>query len=146
MKLLVISIGSRLRGHDAVAHETVAACHPAAADFERVDFLEAHQLTPEIAAGLSGFDAVLFVDADAGASRVIIERVSADPNAGQFSHSIPPSSVLALAGALFGFHGQAWLCRVPASDFAFGAPAANSADDIKHAARRIASFMRKLAS
>lgn len=39
---------------------------------------------------------------------------------GNLSHGIRPCDLISLTRRLHGFHGQAWLCKVPGEDFSAG--------------------------
>ncbi len=109
MAALVIAIGNALRGDDGVAH--------AVADRLRVAARRVIQLTPEIAAEIAGHDPVIFIDADAGAERIRIQPVSSTRAHAALTHVSTPAEVVALARALYGFSGRAFVCGIPARDF-----------------------------
>ena len=111
MRTIVIAIGNPLRGDDGLAHIV-------ADRLENVAVRHVHQLTPELAAELVDFDRVIFVDADATVSNVRIEPVDQQHHsAAPFTHFAQPTEIVALAKALYGFAGEALLCRIPAKDF-----------------------------
>jgi Ni,Fe-hydrogenase maturation factor len=77
------------------------------------------QLTPECAEEISGFDRVIFLDADAAhnLTHAAIQPVSAMPSRSPLTHASTPAEIVALSKALFGFTGEALVCRIPAHDF-----------------------------
>jgi Ni,Fe-hydrogenase maturation factor len=78
------------------------------------------QLTPELAEEVAEAQTVVLVDADAGTSEVFLDRVKAAPGRGTVSHSMTPGELIMLAERLYGFHGVAYMCHVPAESFAHG--------------------------
>jgi hydrogenase maturation protease len=78
-----------------------------------------YQLQVEAAAGLAGFDQVLFVDADrTGGEPFRLQRLT--PEAGGIgfsSHGISPGRLLALGRDLFGAEPEAWLMGIRGYDF-----------------------------
>ncbi len=113
MSLLLIAIGNSLRRDDGAGHRVVEILDPPPA----VAVRNAFQLMPERAEDLSGFDTVVFVDASVATAEVKLEPVEDASGSTPMSHSLTPGEVVALARALFGFTGRAWLCHVPGSDF-----------------------------
>jgi Ni,Fe-hydrogenase maturation factor len=117
MRILLIACGNRLRRDDAVAAdavEGVSRIDP------HVDIRLLHQLTPEFAAELAGYSAVVFVDADAHAREVRIEKIERPRRSASLSHHFRPAAIVDLARGLFDFRGTAFLCRIPARDFRSG--------------------------
>jgi Ni,Fe-hydrogenase maturation factor len=115
MRSLFISCGNTLRCDDGVAHRVLELL-PAAAERE---VRSVHQLTPELAAEMAGFDVVVFVDADAASLRPAVEPIGAWAPRSPLTHVTEPAEIVALARALFGFTGEALMCRIPARDFRF---------------------------
>lgn len=111
----LIAIGNPLRGDDGVAVHALEQLRPSFAQS-----LSVQQLTAELAAEIAPYDRVLFLDADVTAAEVRIEPVSAKTGAAPLSHSSSPGEIVALAAALYGFTGQAFVCRLPAADFSPG--------------------------
>jgi hydrogenase maturation protease len=133
MRALVIAIGNALRGDDGVAHHVQV---PASAERRIV-----HQLTPELAAEIAEYETVVFVDADVRAADARIEPVG-QAAAPTFSHVAQPAEVVALARALFGFQGSAYLCRIPARDFSPGEGLSLRTQELaEHAAPLIAALL-----
>lgn len=80
-----------------------------------------HQLTPELAEGISERRAVVFVDAAVDRTEVETRRVEPADGHSPFGHSCGPQELLALAAALYGRCPAAWLVTVPAERFEVGA-------------------------
>lgn len=128
MRRLIVSIGSSLRGDDAVAHQAVRLCQEAVPD-AGIDFRAMHQLVPELACELMDVDSVVFVDADAahdGPPSLQLLRESpprqgaATVASASLDHSFVPERIVELARRLYGFRGEAWVCRIPVSAFELG--------------------------
>lgn len=113
---LLITLGNPLRRDDGVAH-TVPDCLFCADEVESCPLL---QLTPEVADDIAGYDIVVFIDADAGAVDLSIEPIEQPPPAPALTHVSRPAEIVELSRALFGFSGQAFLCRIPVDDFSAG--------------------------
>lgn len=111
MRSLIVAVGNRLRADDGVAHRV--------ADLLTGETIRSvHQLTPEIAAEMQDADTVIFLDADAAADHPSLERIQTPrETAGSLSHSMTPETVVAIASRLYGFQGEAWLCRLYAREF-----------------------------
>lgn len=113
MSELWIAIGNPLRGDDNLAHEAVREA-PEGATVRHV-----LQLTPELAADIAGYGKVVFVDADVGVSTPVLQPLDSGPpsGGGPLTHHSSPHYVVALARRLYGWSGEAWVYRLPASDF-----------------------------
>jgi hydrogenase maturation protease len=116
VSVLLISIGNSLRRDDGAGHRVVELLAPPAHVAVRGVF----QLTPELAEDLAGVETVVFIDASVATDEVMLEAVEAGAGAAAISHTLAPGEVVALAKALFGFDGRAWLCHVPGLDFEDG--------------------------
>jgi hydrogenase maturation protease len=111
VQALVIAVGNRLRADDGVAHRVADL-------LTGVTLRRVHQLTPEIAADMQDADTVIFLDADPAADHPSLERILVPCNtAGALSHSMTPETLITMASRLYGFRGEAWLCRLYARDF-----------------------------
>jgi Ni,Fe-hydrogenase maturation factor len=119
MAALVIAIGNPLRRDDGVAH-----CVRIPPGVENRAVL---QLTPEIAAEIAAYDKVIFLDADVHANRVRVDPVPAAPASASLTHVSTPAEIVALARALFGFSGDAYICRIPVVDLSEGERLSSSA-------------------
>jgi hydrogenase maturation protease len=117
-RVVVIGYGSDLRGDDVAGRVVAAAVEERAPDDVRV--VQAHQLTPELAAEVVGAERVIFVDAAVGSGEVEVREVTADPAAPVLTHHVGPAGVVALAGHLGTAPGAAWTVRVPAADLSIG--------------------------
>ena len=138
MRTLLIAIGNDLRRDDGVAHAVVQQIHPGC-DF---DMRPALQLTPEMAGEIARYDAVGFLDADASAAELTIATMSKSPQRSSLTHVATPEQIVALSKELFGFEGQAFVCRIPASDFSFGEGLSETAQEFAgQAAREIEFFL-----
>jgi len=63
-------------------------------------------------------DTVVFLDADPKADSPSLERIDGSvETAASLSHSMTPETLVAMASRLYGFHGEAWICRLYARDF-----------------------------
>ena len=105
-----------MRGDDGVAHHVAGLLTPRPG----VEVLRVAQLAPELAEEAARAETVVLVDADAEASGVFFDRLSAAPGRGTISHSMTPGELIMLAERLYGFRGAAYMCHVPAEDFAPG--------------------------
>jgi hydrogenase maturation protease len=116
MPALAIAIGNPSRRDDGVAHAVVAQISPN----RHIHVRHVLQLTPELAAEITGYDPVVFVDADLSADRPTIEPVAESDSSPSLTHASSPEQIVALARALFGFAGTALVCRLPVEDFSPG--------------------------
>jgi hydrogenase maturation protease len=116
MRTLLLACGNPLRGDDGAAHEALRLIPPTPHHAAKA----VQQLTPELAAEIARFSRVVFLDADAAAEELIIEPLRATMPRSPFTHAATPEEIVALAGALFGFTGTAFVCRIPAGDFTAG--------------------------
>ena len=138
MRTLLLACGNKLRGDDAAAHAVLGLIEPGTYHTVRA----VHQLTPELAPEIARFSRVVFIDADAGSNALSIEPLRATTPRSPLTHAATPGEVVALAGALFGFAGEAFLCRVPARAFSAGdAPAPEVLRFAKEAAAEIAKLL-----
>jgi hydrogenase maturation protease len=114
---LVIAIGNRLCADDGIAHRVVDLLEPT----HGVALRRVHQLAPEIAAEMQDAESVIFLDADLAACDPSLERIASETvSAGSLSHSMSPATLVTLSARLYGFRGEAWMCRLPARDFTPG--------------------------
>ncbi len=116
MPILLIAIGNPLRGDDGVAQAVLERMDPSFTAETR----PIHQLTPEMAENIAGYETVIFIDADVSAAELSIEPVDQLPPLPAFTHASTPAEILALSKALYGFAGRAWLCRIPVYDLSPG--------------------------
>jgi hydrogenase maturation protease len=138
--LLVVAIGNPWRRDDgAAAHLAGLIEGHSGIHIECVQ-----QVVPELAADLAAYSAVVFADADRAPGEARLEPVApAPPAEWQWTHSLDPASLTFLARRLYGFAGQAWLCRIPAEDFGEGEGLSPLAEA---SAARAAELVRELAA
>jgi hydrogenase maturation protease len=135
---LIIAIGNPLRRDDGVAYQ-VAKALPRRAGLQRRKVL---QLTPEIAAEISAYRTVVFVDADSSVGAACVAPVAPVPAPSPLTHASTPAEIVALARVLFGFTGRAYVCHVPITDLSPGAGLSPLAQQFaKQAAREIEHIM-----
>lgn len=136
MPSLVIAIGNPLRADDGVAHNVAGLITGAT-------LLRIHQLTPEIAADLQNYDPVIFLDADCAAAEPSLELIEAPrETAAALSHAMTVETVVAIAARMFHFHGEAWICRLPARDFTAGSELSReAAGHVEAAASLVRQFL-----
>jgi hydrogenase maturation protease len=116
MSALLISVGNPLRRDDGAGHRVIELLAPPS----QVAVRNVFQLTPELAEDFAGKDTAFFIDASVATGEVMLEEVEAGPGPASISHTLAPADVVALARALYGFTGRAWLCHVPGADFEDG--------------------------
>ncbi len=118
MPILLVAIGNTLRRDDGAGARVLDLLGP----LEGAVSLHVMQLTPELAEDIGGADGVVFIDADVNPGEARLEPVEpGGPAQAPLAHSMGPEEVLALARRLYGFRGEALLCRVPGVDFSDGA-------------------------
>jgi len=82
-----------------------------------------HQLAPELAELVAGYDTVVFIDAHvegSGWEPLSWQRLGPAVEAGMVGHHLKPGVVLALAERLYGCSPEAYLLSVLGHDFDFG--------------------------
>jgi hydrogenase maturation protease len=138
--LLVLGWGNRSRGDDALAplllDALARAMSPAQA--ARVELLEAHQLSPELALDLAWRECVLLVDADrAAVAPFVVKRLAPERDASPASHTLSPQSLLAVYATLHGREAPpTLLLGLAAQHFGLGEPLSATAADALPAALR----------
>ena len=117
---LVIGYGNPSRRDDGVGHYVVEKLRRRAGD--EVDTLALHQLGPELAETIKGYDLVIFVDAHAGeyAEGLRVAPVEAFYRPSAFTHLMNPGSLLALVKGLYRGEPQAFVVSIRGYDFDFG--------------------------
>lgn len=122
---LVIGCGNPLRTDDGLglrAAEALAEVLPAG----QCEILAIHQLTPELSEQIALADKVVFIDASAnpnGQKAGLIERQAVEgeiARSAAFSHQVSPTSLVELAGRLYGRRPEAVLFTVRAASFDLG--------------------------
>jgi hydrogenase maturation protease len=116
MPTLVIAIGNTMRRDDGAAHRVMELLGTRAG----VEELALMQLTPELAKEIAEYRVVVFIDADVSAPDLRIAAVDSAPSPSPLTHVSRPSEIVALARTLFGFAGEAYICRIPVSDLSEG--------------------------
>ncbi|MGA2714190.1 MAG: hypothetical protein ABSG41_13875 [Bryobacteraceae bacterium] len=113
---LLIACGNPLRRDDGVAHEVlrIIARTPCR------ELRSVQQLVPELAAEIAGFERVVFLDADVRSMHPAIEPVRTAMPGSPLTHAANPAEIVAISRSLFGFNGEALVCRIPARDFSPG--------------------------
>jgi hydrogenase maturation protease len=140
-RLLVLAYGNPLRGDDGVARHIAQALGKTLHD-PSTEIVILHQLTPELAETVSKAEAVIFLDAVAGAlpGHISLESLDAAPSdSATWTHILTPSSLLALSRALYRkAPARALLLTVGGGSFEF-------ADDLSDPVRRaIPEAVRKI--
>ena len=117
MRTVLIAIGNPLRRDDGVASRVLDLL----GSTTNAVFRYLHQLTPELAEEIALADTVIFIDADTqpGDSRLELLTPSREARS-PLGHDMSPAELLVISKKLFGFSGQAYLCRVPGFDFSEG--------------------------
>ncbi len=140
-RLLVLGFGNTLRGDDAAG--VLAADALAALGRPGFTVESRHQLTPELAELVAGFDRVVFIDAEPAPDGTVqeparmqelvpVEAGSSRPSV--FGHHQDPRALLGMAQRLYGRTPCAWLVTIGARSFELGAkPSLPCARGIKQA-------------
>jgi len=131
METLLIAVGNTLRRDDGVGHRVLELLGEVRADARAV-----HQPAPELSEEIARYDRVIFIDSDAGGSDVsVMESAGGDfrpmgpsleplvhrhGHCSPLGHQVAAAEIVGLARTLYGFDGEALLCRVPARDFSTG--------------------------
>ena len=117
--ILILGYGNSLRSDDAAGRQVAETI--AQLQWQGVQSLSLHQLTPELAEVLSQAQAAIFVDAIASeALTITVEPLEPAAVSANWSHSADPRSLLALAQALYGKAPPAWWVLIPGVNFALG--------------------------
>lgn len=160
--ILILAYGNPLRRDDGVGWvigERLAELLPE----DVADVRVLHQLTPELAAPISGAAQVIFVDAAEQACQVSENPTGLTPTAGAapggirwseiqpgsfdaqpFTHQVDPASLLAAAQELFGHAPPAHLLTVTGADFGYGQGlSAEVADAVEEVIGQIQQFLER---
>ena len=120
-QVLVVGYGNSLRSDDAVGLYAVREMQKVGTR-SNVEFLEMHQLQPELAEIMSRKDLVIFIDAAmhgiSGETRY--EPVLPSSKTPEMSHSTNPESLLFMAKELYGHVPKAILVTVAGECFGIG--------------------------
>lgn len=117
IEVLVIGYGSTLRGDDGIG--PAVAEDVAALGLPGVRVIVAHQLTPELAAEMTGVRRVVFVDSTIRDEGVRVIRVESEPTSTVMTHAADPCGLMALCEALDGIRPEAWLVTAAGAEFGF---------------------------
>ena len=112
-----------------------------------VDTIVLHQLAPELAELVAGYDLVIFVDAHVGnvPEEIREEALAAGYTQPFVSHQVHPATVLALAKELYGRVPRAVLLSLRGEDFDFGEGLSDgTARLVERAVERIQGLMRDI--
>lgn len=118
-RVVIIGYGNTLRGDDAVgwlAAESLLERF----DEPGVTVLLRHQLAPELAETISGYDVALFVDASREGQAGDVRCIEIEPKLTDsgLTHSASPEALLVLARELYGGAPQAFLISLCGESFA----------------------------
>ncbi len=115
---LVIGYGNTLRGDDGAGASAALRVQEEIPD---VDVLILHDLQPEVAESLTHRRLVIFLDAAAGAERLLCEPLEASSDVPPVeSHLFSPAQLLVLCKTVYGTIPESvYLIGIPASDFSY---------------------------
>lgn len=119
MRALVIGYGNDLRSDDGAGR--VVADRVAELDLPGVEVRSVAQLTPELALEITGFDTVVFVDANVEVSETTSAPVSAvtvAPSA--MTHFSNPESLLGMTASIGPVPPRAFTVSIPVTDLGLG--------------------------
>jgi hydrogenase maturation protease len=140
MRTLLIACGNVLRRDDGIAHAVTRLLRPAT----DLAIRTVHQLSPELAEEIADFSQVIFVDADRAATYPRIALVSDGAGFPALTHASGPAAIVAFARAVYGFSGEAWMCRIPAPDLSHGEGLSPAAENFaRKAAQRMERFLSR---
>jgi hydrogenase maturation protease len=120
-RVLVVAIGNPLRCDDGLAWRAADQLK-ASLSSPDIAIVKLHQLTPEIADTISGFNAVVFVDASVAGKPgdLHAEEVHPADQNGGLAHDLTAAGVLALASVLYEKRPRAILVSMAANSFEHG--------------------------
>jgi hydrogenase maturation protease len=116
--VLVVGVGSELRGDDAAGRRVAEAV--AARGLEGVEVRSMHQLTPELAPELEGRRLVVVVDAALDVEELTLRTLPDEPAGAVGSHHLDPGTLLALAARLGWMPERAVVVHVPVRELGLG--------------------------
>lgn len=138
MTTLIYAIGNPLRRDDGAAQRVAELLGPGEYTLHCP-----RELMPEMAEDVAAVDRVIFIDADYQPGEARLESLKAVCCPGLLSHGLRPCDLLSLTRKLYGFQGEAWVCRVPGEDFGQGEGLSQAAE---RNALRAAGLVRTLFS
>lgn len=115
MTTLVYAIGNPYRRDDGVGRRVATLLGAGGWDLRTP-----RELLPEMAEEVSAAARVIFIDADYVPGESRLESLKPTCCPGLLTHGLRPCDLLSLTRKLYGFAGEAWLCRVPGEDFGEG--------------------------
>lgn len=120
-KVLVVGYGNSLRSDDAVGLYVVREMQKSPTR-PNIEFMEVHQLQPELAETLSQKDLVVFIDAAMHgiSGETHYELIFPAAKATGMSHSTDPETLLFAAKELYGHAPKAILATIAGECFGFG--------------------------
>jgi hydrogenase maturation protease len=140
--VLVIGYGNEGRGDDGIGPRVAEAI--ASANYPGVRVVTVAQLLPELAAELAAARLAVFVDAraDSAPAGVAATRITAHETTDWSTHTADPRALLALSGAVYGCHPEAWWVTVPGQYFGFGEVLSPFAlENVRRAIHRIEALL-----
>jgi hydrogenase maturation protease len=129
---LIYAIGNPFRRDDGVARRVATLLPPGDYRLETP-----RELLPEMAEDVAAAARVFFVDADFLPGEVRLEGLKATCCPGLLGHGLRPCDLLSLTRKLYGFQGEAWLCRIPGNDFGQGEGLSPLAESNAHRAAEL---------
>jgi len=124
-RVLIIAYGNPLRCDDGLAWRAADQLEGKFSGAD-VEILRTHQLAPEFAEAITGYDAVIFVDAAAkeGSNgrqgEVHCLQIDVPEDRPRFSHQLSPAAVVALARQLYGASPRAFSVTLTGACFDHG--------------------------
>lgn len=125
-RILIVAYGNPLRSDDGVGWRAADTLSQKLST-PNVEILRLHQLAPELADTLRGFDRVIFIDAACNENdgiepgNICIEEIATGiPDATAFTHGFSPQTVLELAADLYGIRLPAFSVTIQGSNFDHG--------------------------
>lgn len=122
MKKLVVCFGSPLRNDDGAALHVAQRLSEVKLDKD-VKIITLHQVTPELAADISQYDLLIFLDS----SNLVQETTSSEMDcdgsneeSGSLSHSQSLKNILTLSKKLYGRLPRTILVQIPGSNYGIG--------------------------
>jgi hydrogenase maturation protease len=117
--VLVIGVGSELRGDDAAGRRVADAVERIAPP--GVEVHSVHQLTPELAIDVADRDLVIVVDADVDVDAVTCRTVvGSGAGPGAMTHHLDPAALIGLSSLFGSPPRQVALVSIPVHDLAIG--------------------------
>lgn len=121
-RILIVGYGNPLKSDDSLgwrAAEEIVRQLPS----PDLKVVRVHQLVPEIAEEASRAELAIFIDARSGepAGHIGCDQLTNEPRAASaFSHQLSPSTIVRLAGELYGRSPRAYLLTVSGECFEDG--------------------------